>query len=254
LRNQRLAVAATVDEDGRPWASLLAGPDGFIQAVDDGLLRLALSPSPHDPLVANLRARRDLGLLVIDPSTRRRLRFNGRGLLSPEGVFLLVDQFYRNCPKYIQKRRLVADSSEKPGPGRRSSMLDERAVSLVGSADTFFIASVQLGAGADASHRGGGPGFVRVRDERTLEFPDYPGNNMFNTLGNLVGHPRAGLLFLDFERGDLLQLTGRARILWEPETAVRLTVEEVREVPGGSPLRYELVEAWPVHPPLPVTP
>jgi hypothetical protein len=95
---------------------------------------------------------------------------------------------------------------------------------------------------------------VRVRDERTLEFPDYPGNNMFNTLGNLVVHPRAGLLFVDFERGDLLQLTGSARILWEPETTVRLTVEEIREVEAGCPLRYELVEPWPGNPPRAVTP
>ena len=104
---------------------------------------------------------------------------------------------------------------------RRSSALDARTRALVAGADTFFIATWHPGGGADASHRGGRPGFVRVLDDRTLEFPDYPGNNMFNTLGNLVGHPRAGLLFVDFERGDLLQLTGRAKIRWEPATAVR---------------------------------
>lgn len=253
LRNQRLAVAASADRDGRPWASLLAGPVGFIQATDDRVLRLARSPSSDDPLGANLRDRADLGLLVIDPSTRRRLRFNGRGRLSAEGVVLLVDQFYGNCPKYIQKRRLVGEITEKTGAARRASTLGARAVSLVESADTFFIASVHPGAGADASHRGGRPGFVRVRDQRTLEFPDYPGNNMFNTLGNLVVHPRAGLLFVDFERGDLLQLTGSARILWEPETTVRVTVEETREVEAGSSLRYELIEPWPGNPPA-VTP
>jgi predicted pyridoxine 5'-phosphate oxidase superfamily flavin-nucleotide-binding protein len=123
----------------------------------------------------------------------------------------------------------------------------------VAGADTFFVASWHPAGGADASHRGGQPGFVRVPDERTLEFPDYPGNNMFNTLGNLAGHPRAGLLFVDFERGDLLQITGRAEIRWEPETALRVTVEEVLETPGGSPLRFELVEPSPANPPLPVT-
>lgn len=254
LPSQRMAVAASLDEQDRPWASLLSGRAGFIRAVDAHLLRLAVAPPPGDPLAANLRARAELGLLVIDPRTRRRLRFNGRGLMSPEGLFLLTDQVYGNCTKYIQKRRLVGESDEKPREVRRSSSLDARTRALVARADTFFIASWHRAGGADASHRGGRPGFVRVRDERTLEFPDYPGNNMFNTLGNLVGHPRAGLLFVDFERGDLLQLTGRAEIRWEPHTTVRVTVEEVLETRGGSSLRFELVEPSPANPPLAVTP
>jgi predicted pyridoxine 5'-phosphate oxidase superfamily flavin-nucleotide-binding protein len=253
LRGQRMAVAASLDERGRPWASLLTGPGGFIQAIDDHLLRLAVVPPLDHPLTANLRARPELGLLAIDLRTRRRLRFNGRGLLSPDGVFLLVDEVYGNCPKYIQKRRLVGDGAASAVTVRRSTSLDERTRALVARADTFFIASAHPGGGADASHRGGRPGFVRVLDDTTLEFPDYPGNNMFNTLGNLLGHPRAGLLFVDFEKGDLVQLTGRARVLWEPATAVRVAIEEVRETPGASPLRFELVEPSPVNPPLPIT-
>jgi hypothetical protein len=94
---------------------------------------------------------------------------------------------------------------------------------------------------------------VRVVDDGTLLFPDYPGNNMFNTLGNLAGYPKAGLLFVDFEGGDLLQLTGRAELMWEPTTAVRVRIEDVHDTPAGSPLRFELVEPWPSNPPLPVT-
>jgi predicted pyridoxine 5'-phosphate oxidase superfamily flavin-nucleotide-binding protein len=253
LSTQRMAVTASLDERSRPWASLLTGPAGFIQAVDDHLLRLAAAPPPDDPLATNLRARPELGLLVIDSRTRRRLRFNGRGLLSSDGLFLLADEVYGNCPKYIQKRRLVGEREGEAGAALRSSSLDARTRALVAGADTFFIATWHSGGGADASHRGGRPGFVRVLDDRTLEFPDYPGNNMFNTLGNLVGHPRAGLLFVDFERGDLLQLTCRAEIRWEPETAVRVALEEVQETPRGSSLRFELVEPWPANPPLAVT-
>jgi uncharacterized protein len=254
LQVQRMAVAASLDAQGRPWASLLTGPAGFIQVTDDQLLRVAVSPPPADPLVANLRERPELGLLVIDPRTRRRLRFSGRGFLSSDGLFLLADAVYGNCPKYIQKRRLVGESEGEARETRRASSLDARTRALVAGADTFFIATWHPAGGADASHRGGRPGFVRVLDERTLEFPDYPGNNMFNTLGNLVGHPRAGLLFVDFERGDLLQLTGHAQVQWEPETAVRVTIEDVRETPAGSSLRFELVEPSPVNPPLAVTP
>ncbi len=254
LESQRVAVAASLDGDGRPWASPLFGPAGSIQAVDDHLVRIAVTPSPDDPLTSNLRARPELGLLVIDLGTRRRVRLNGRGLSSPDGVFLLADEVYGNCPKYIQKRRLIGEREGEAGEVPVSSALDARTRALVAGADTFFVATWNPGGGADASHRGGRPGFVRVRDDRTLEFPDYPGNTMFNTLGNLTRHPRAGLLFVDFERGDLLQLTGRARVLWEPETAVRVEIEEVRLTPGGCPLRFELVEPWPANPPLTVTP
>jgi predicted pyridoxine 5'-phosphate oxidase superfamily flavin-nucleotide-binding protein len=127
-------------------------------------------------------------------------------------------------------------------------VLDARQGAAIAAADTFFIASWHPAGGADASHRGGRPGFVEVRDERTLEFPDYPGNNMFNTLGNLAGHPRAGLLFADFERGDLLQLTGRARVLGEHAVRIRIDVEEVRATPAGTSLRFELVESSPSNP------
>ena len=250
LRDQRMAAAASLDERGRPWASLLTGPPGFIQAADERLLSLATTPIPGDVLVENLKRRAELGLLVIDPRTRLRLRVNGRGLLSPEGVFLVADQVYGNCSKYVQKRRLVADSGNEPGEARRSSSLDERERAMVARADTFFIATWHPAGGADVSHRGGRPGFVRVLDERTLEFPDYPGNNMFNTLGNLVGHPKAGLLFVDFERGDLLQVVGEAQILWEPKRAVRVAIDEVHELPGASPLRLELVEPSPANPPV----
>jgi hypothetical protein len=166
-------------------------------------------------------------------------------------VFLLADEVYGNCPKYIQKRRLLGESGAPAGAVRVSPSLEGPARALVAGADTFFIATWRPGGGADASHRGGRPGFVRVRDERTLEFPDYPGNNMFNSLGNLRVHPRAGLLFVDFARGDLLQITGHVQLRWEPETTIVVTIEEVRTTPGGSPLRYELVEPSPVNPPLP---
>jgi predicted pyridoxine 5'-phosphate oxidase superfamily flavin-nucleotide-binding protein len=129
-----------------------------------------------------------------------------------------------------------------------TTTLDAAPAALVAAADTFFIASFHPERGADASHRGGRPGFVRVRGQRTLEFDDYPGNNMFNTLGNLSGHPWAGLLFVDFERGDLVQMTGRARILDAPRPGVRIDITEVRETTGGSRMRWALVERWPALP------
>jgi len=253
LARQPMAVAASLDGSGRPWASLLTGPPGFLRPVDDRLLRIAATPVPAD-VASNVKARPELGLLVIDLATRQRARFNGRGLVNSDGLFLLTDEVYGNCPKYIQRRRLVADGGEPAGETRSASSLGPSHRAMIVEADTFFIASWHPEGGADASHRGGRPGFVRVAGERTLEFPDYPGNNMFNTLGNLAGYPKAGLLFVDFANRDLLQLTGRAQLVWEPEPAVRVEIDKVRETRGGSPLRFELVEASPANPPLTVTP
>jgi predicted pyridoxine 5'-phosphate oxidase superfamily flavin-nucleotide-binding protein len=253
LGEQRLAVAASLDERARPWASLLTGPPGFLEVAGSRELRIAVTPAAEDPLAANLRARPEIGLVVIDLATRRRVRLNGRGRLLPGAITLVTEQVYGNCPKYIQKRRVVGEALRSTEGAVRSDRLDSRAMALVAAADTFFLATWHPRGGADASHRGGRPGFVRVLDARTLEFPDYPGNNMYNSLGNLAGHPWAGLLFVDFVTGDLVQMTGRTEIVWAPTTAVRLSIEDVTTRPGGTPLRFELLEASPVNPPLPVT-
>jgi uncharacterized protein len=250
LARQRFAVAASLDPAGRVWASLLTGPAGFLEAVDSQMLRLATRPLPGDPLAENVAARPEIGLLVLDPRTRQRMRFNGRGLLSGEDLFLLVEQAYGNCPKYVQMRRLEPDGGprgEAAAP-RVASTLDPAQQAAIARADTLFIASFHPEGGADASHRGGLPGFVRVLGPDRLAFDDYPGNSMFNTLGNLVAYPPAGLLFVDFANGNVLQLTGRAEI--RADFSVDLRVDEVREVPGASPLRFTLVEYSPSSPPV----
>lgn len=249
LARQRFAVAASLEPSGRVWASLVTGAAGFIGVLDPQLLRLAATPAAADPLAADLAARPELGVLVLDPRTRQRMRFNGRGLLRDDGIYLLVEQAYGNCPKYIQRRPLEPDGGgRRAGRTRVSSSLDARQRAAVARADTLFIASVHPRAGADASHRGGFPGFVAVLGPDRLVFPDYPGNGMFNTLGNLLAHPQAGLLFLDFASGDVLQLTGRAEVL--ADFAVSFQVDEVRETPGMSPLRFGRVEYSPANPSL----
>jgi predicted pyridoxine 5'-phosphate oxidase superfamily flavin-nucleotide-binding protein len=247
LGAQRMVVTASLDAEGHAWASLLTGPAGCLEVVDERMLRIEATPPSGDPLTDNLRARPELALLVLDPRTRQRMRFAGRGLLAPEGIFLLADQVYGNCPKYIQLRRLEAEGLPAPsGLARRTDRLGARTQALVASADTFFIASAHPQGGADASHRGGNPGFVTVVDDRRLRFPNYAGNNMFNTLGNLQACPRAGLLFVDFERGDLLSMTGGTRL--DSDLAVELEIDAVVEMPGGSPLRWSLVEYSPANP------
>jgi uncharacterized protein len=240
LRDQRVAVAASLDDAGRVWASLVTGPAGFVKPVDDELLLLDGRIAPGDPLALNLVARPELGLLVIDLARRRRLRVNGRALLDGGRIFLTVKQAYGNCPKYIH-RRLVDPVQEGESSLRRSATLDPRQQDWIAQADTLFIASYHPQGGADASHRGGDRGFVSVAGPSALSFPDYPGNNMFNTLGNIEAQPRVGLLFLDFETGSTLQLTGQATLEWQPETppstageraVVHFEIEEALEIAG----------------------
>jgi hypothetical protein len=169
-------------------------------------------PSAGDPLV-DLPAGQAAGVVVADLAARRRFRINGTvRTYSPAGIVVDVDQAYGNCPQYIQQRELMTSSSAPDEVGRGSS-LNADDLRLICEADTFFIGTSHPGRGVDASHRGGPPGFVRA-DADSLWWPDYHGNNMFNTLGNLAVDPSAALLFVDFSSGRAVHVTGHADVDW----------------------------------------
>ena len=211
---------ATADERGWPVASVLAGTPGFARAPDPVTLRLDALPSADDPMAVGLTVGRDVGLLGLDLTTRRRNRANGQvAAVDAQGLAVHVTQSFGNCAQYIQTRRPTA-AARQATPAEALRGLDDGARALIAAADTFFVASrsrPEVGAdgGLDMSHRGGRPGFVGVHGD-TLAILDFRGNRFFNTLGNLLGDPRAGLLFIDFATGDLLQLQGRAEIEWTP--------------------------------------
>ncbi len=221
LAERREVVVATSDDRGRPWASVLSGPPGFVRVFNDQQLRLAARPLELDPLRANLSAGpAHAGLLAIDLSTRRRMRLNGRlAQLSDGTLGMEAEQVFANCPKYIQRREELPDEKIAAAPPSRvSRTLGPAQVAWIRRADTFFIATANPGEGADASHRGGRPGFLSVEGD-TLRWVDYSGNMMFTTLGNIAAHPWAGLAIPDFETGDLLQVSGPAQIEWgEPSS------------------------------------
>ena len=226
-------VLGSRDESGQPWASILAGRPGFAQSPDPSRLRLDAAAIPGDPLAEALRPGAQIGGLGIEFATRRRNRFSARvGALDEGGIELLIDQAFGNCPQYIQTRqpefrRDPRDTRFRP-VREELSRLDDEAQRLIAGADTFFIASAAPPAdeaaeedpalhSVDVSHRGGKSGFVRLDDDATLTVPDFAGNLQFNTLGNLMLDPRAGLLFADFDSGDLLFLAGTVEIIFESE-------------------------------------
>lgn len=260
LRLQQMVIVGSVGKRGQVWASLLTGEPGFAAAVDERSVTIAATPVPGDPLGERAEIGDMIGLLAIDLAQRKRLRMNGQITARPAGGFCIkTQQVYANCPKYIQARVLHATDRAPEAPRRlqRAGLLSEEQRAWIGRADTFFLASADLTGGVDVSHRGGNPGFVRVLDATRLVFPDYAGNTMFQTLGNITVDPHAGLLFIDFEGGTTVQLTGHARVLWDAERTaefagaerlVEFDVDEVIAITGASPLRGRLVAYSPFNP------
>ncbi|PIQ28017.1 flavin-nucleotide-binding protein [bacterium (Candidatus Blackallbacteria) CG17_big_fil_post_rev_8_21_14_2_50_48_46] len=249
------------DREKFVWASLRIGSPGFVSTPNPRLLRIQSLPFVQDPL-SELQVGQDLGILGLEFETRRRNRVSTQVVeAGPEELCLSVRQSFGNCPKYIQIRTLCPVSRNPV----QAKCLDFNTLApqqreLIENSDCFFIASVyQAGKnlpseGADLSHRGGKPGFVRVESQETLLFPDFSGNRFFNTLGNIVMDPRVGLLFLDFVSGDLLFLSGRAEIIGSgpelqafqgAERLIRFRLARGRMLEKALPWSWDLGEASP---------
>lgn len=261
--------AAALDAEGQPWATVWHGTPGFVTSPQPERLAVRLSAPLQaddvDPVNAALAANGPgaaVGLLGLQPATRRRNRMNGilEEAAGAGALSIRVAQSFGNCPQYIQARDPQPAEGREPGPVRRlGPWLDADALALVRAADTMFIASASGprvdeagvgGQGVDVSHRGGRPGFVGVEDGadgHRLLLPDYAGNRLFNTLGNLLAWPRAGLLFVDWTRGDLLHLAARAEVVQDgpalaahagAQRLVRLDLNGGLWRPAALPLRW----------------
>jgi predicted pyridoxine 5'-phosphate oxidase superfamily flavin-nucleotide-binding protein len=224
-----MLAVGSADEHGRVFASVVFGAPGLVSSSDGQTLRLDRTrvEAHDDPLWTHLRVGADVALLAIELGSRRRLRINGVVThIDPARIDVAVHEAYPNCPKYIQ-RRIPVDA---PGvrvsfeqPSTEGSTLDDARTRLIESADTLFVASRHRERGLDVSHRGGAPGFVRHLTPSRIRIPDYPGNSMFNTLGNLAVDDRAGVVFVDFEGGTLLQMTGKATLQFDQPDEARQT-------------------------------
>jgi predicted pyridoxine 5'-phosphate oxidase superfamily flavin-nucleotide-binding protein len=253
----RYLLISTVAADGWPITTMLTGEPGFVSSPDAQTLRIALSAHDRAATDGVFSAGQEIGLLGIDLANRRRNRANGRlNAIGMDGTLtIVIGQSFGNCPRYIQ-RRAVAPALRETAPIESLSRLDASAAAMIAGADTLFVASRSKDkehGGADISHRGGQPGFVHI-DGDDLWIPDFNGNNYFNTLGNFLGEPRAALLFIDFESGDLLHLQGTVEIHWNPEAVRqfagaerfwRFRVQRGWRQRAALPLRWTFVDAAP---------
>lgn len=257
-------LLGALDASGQPWATMLAGPQGFVHTPYAQRMDVAAAIDAADPVMGALAAHgtgAPVGVLGLEPHTRRRNRMNGHVARwgAQQGLSITVAQSFGNCPKYIQARAPGLRAAVTPPQPVQplGASLDAAALALIAHSDTLFIASasaarpgVQRGEGVDISHRGGEPGFVQVvRTEAgvVLSLPDYPGNQFFNTLGNLALHPLAGLLVVDYEEGGLLHIAAQAEVLWDraaraawpgAQRVLRLTVLRALWRPQVLPWRW----------------
>jgi predicted pyridoxine 5'-phosphate oxidase superfamily flavin-nucleotide-binding protein len=248
MRLQRFAILGSTDSAEQVWASLLWGRQGFMRTIDERTVAITPQANEFDPLSGSFQKRDHAGIVVVDFSTRRRMRMNGQAVRSGDTLYFQTNQVYSNCPQFIRTRQLQSDV---PRPQKRyfsyGTSLSVDQQHWISSCETFFIASFHPEGGADASHRGGEPGFVKAINEVSIMWPDYAGNSMLNTLGNLHAYPSAGLLFIDFAQGRTLQLTGEAHVIWSldenesklgKQRTVNFQTREVIETGDVCPLRW----------------
>lgn len=251
-------VVLTVFGNDSMWTTIASGEPGFVRATGRNSLEIpasTLSGMNDDPVMDSLRSRGgevDVGIIAPKLIERARHRINGTARLVDGTIHITVRTSFGNCPKYIRARRFLAPPASA---GQRNVVKSRRGLTseecqFVKSSDHFYIGSGEPGTGADTSHRGGKVGFVRVT-ENTLKFGEYPGNGTSMTLGNLVKHNRACIVFVGNQFS--LHLAGTATVefldlgskdrLDGADITVSLTVEEVCRIENGSPLFGDGVES-----------
>ena len=259
LEIQSMVVIGSLDGNNRVQASVLTGNPGFIQALDERTIRIDAMTFDGDPLIENLKKRNEIGILAIDLVNRHRLKIKGEAQIKKGIIYVTVKRAYAQCPKYIQAREAGSIPSESLTRQNIQHLenLSNDLQKFIADSDTFFIATYHEESGIDVSHRGGNPGFIRVLNQNKIVFPDYSGNSMFNTLGNISVNPGASLLFIDFQNGSTILLTGEAKIIWDgdrvlefagAERLVEFEICGVVHTSGAVPLKWQVHDYSPFNP------
>ena len=287
-----LIAIGTLDSEGRPWTTLWGNGDkGFARPVAEGIVGMRTPVTGrYDPVVEELFGKEATGQIVreegegrmvagltIDLETRKRVKMFGRMIAGALGtrddevlgheehiaevqLVLKIEQSLGNCPKYLNQKHIV-QALAKPELVSDTPKFPQRALDLIEKSDLFFISSSQCDQDMDTNHRGGPPGFMRVvsNDDSgaVICYPEYSGNRLFQTLGNLMVNPLAGLCVPDFDTGDMLYFTGKtdilvgkdaAEVLPRSNLAVKVTVTSARFVANALPFRGVEGERSPYNP------
>ena len=220
IEEQSMAIVSSIDASDNIWVSVLFGKMGFTSVLNANTISInkdKISSTETDIFYENILEQTEIGCLFIELSTRRRFRINGKTTINKTAIEIFIREAYSNCPKYIQQRVVTVPENFNPVDAiiEKGTNLNQLTRKLITQADTFFIGSKSNQNKLDASHRGGNKGFVEIINNNTLKIPDYRGNSMYNTLGNIHQNSKAGILFIDFEKGNILQLSGNSTILFD---------------------------------------
>ena len=156
-----------------------------------------------------------------------------------------IDQSLGNCPKYLNQYEIHPVAIVRSKLLHTGPTLPEEGKALIAKSDMFFLSTITE-TDQDVNHRGGPSGFVRVISSSEIIYPEYSGNRLYQSLGNLRLNPKIGIVFPDYETGDALYITGTADILIGKDAAgmlpgsnlaVKVTIDEARLVKAGLPFR-----------------
>lgn len=222
IRRQSIIWVGIGDEDGFQWAFPLSGSPGFINPDNEKQIEINLLDdfSIPDEWQNCLKMGRFIGCLVIDLSTRSRIRINGTITeVSKNRLAFDVQQAYPNCQKYIRQRKIQGNNDFCAFHLKSSGTeLSEHTKSIINRCDTAFVSS-RGPNGEDVSHRGGDTGFIKCHCNNKVILPDYKGNSMFNTLGNFKINPLGGVTVVDYKQGYFLQMSGKIKLSFGKEDA-----------------------------------
>lgn len=220
IEHQVLAFLGTEDATGALWLSLLVGERGFISvpSLQEIKMNLAqIKSSKEDIFFQNIKTKSTVGILFHEAARRARYRAWGNVQETEGHLSFDIKMGYPSCPKHIQREQI--EVSEKPvdlSPQHvNGTTLGEEEKAWILGSHTFFITTQTKKGDIESSHRGGDPGFIEILENGSIRVPDYLGNSMFSTLGNIYENPKAALLFIDYTKGETLQLSGIAELQFD---------------------------------------
>jgi predicted pyridoxine 5'-phosphate oxidase superfamily flavin-nucleotide-binding protein len=249
FKNLSMLFIGYTDHYSQSRASVLFGSSGFIESPTEIELVINTQNSMGDFIHQQLMIGDKIGLVGVEFDTKRRNRLNAIVTdINQKHIIIKVLQSFGNCPKYIQSKTFIANPAYGHFFTTTRLELNEADKALIANADTFFIASsfddgqALSNRGVDISHRGGEAGFVAMNAKGKLLVEDYVGNGFFNTIGNLLHNPIASLLFFDWQKGHILQLTASCEILWNDDKKTQSSEKNnAKRILRFTPIQVEFI-------------